>query len=210
MATIVLNAEPREKLGGSSSEVLRRAGRVPGVLYGHGEPTTSFHVKALDLRPLVYTAETHTIQLNIAGKSSNAILREIQFHPVTDRVTHIDLVKLHAGEKIKVDVPVSIKGSSVGARDGGIIDVVLHKLTVECLPDAIPEHIDVDITDLRIGHAIHVHELADHPTYKVMGDETAVIVACTPPKNVEEPVAGAAAAIAEPEQIQAKGKKEEE
>lgn len=209
MATIVLNAEPRTKLGGSTAEQIRREGRVPGVIYGHGEPSVPFTVKALDLRPLIYTNETHTIQLNLGGKSTRAILREVQFHPVTDRIRHIDLVALHAGEKIKVEVPIVIKGSSVGQRDGGIIDFTLHKLTVECLPDAIPEHIDVDITDLRIGHAVHVSELPDHPTYRVLADESAVIVACVPPKAHEETTTEAAA-ITEPEQIQAKGKKEEE
>ncbi len=209
MATIQLAAEKREKLGGSSAEVLRRQGRVPGVIYGHGEPAIPFHVKELALRPLIYTQETHTISLTIDGKSTSCILREVQFNPVTDRVRHIDLVALHAGEKIKVDVPVVISGTAIGVRDGGIIDTVIHKLQVECLPDDIPEHIDVDIKDLKIGHSIHVKDLAEHPTYTIMGEPSAVIVACVPPKQAADDTA-AAPAITEPEQIQAKGKKEEE
>jgi large subunit ribosomal protein L25 len=206
MASITLNAEAREKLGGSTAEQLRREGRVPGVIYGHGETTTTFHVKELDLRPLIYTHETHTINFVLGGKTSRAILREVQFHPVTDRVRHIDLVALHAGEKIKVEVPLNLKGTSQGAKDGGVIDHILHKITIEVLPDAIPEHIDVDVTDLRIGHSIHLNELPAHPEYKIIGDETAVIVACTPPKTGDTT---ASAEVTEPEQIQAKGKKDE-
>ena len=211
MAEIQLKAEKREKLGGSTAEQLRRKGRVPGVLYGHGENSIPFHVKDLDLRPLIYTHETHTISLNLDGKSSRCILREVQFHPVTDRVSHIDLIALHAGEKIRVDIPVSLEGTAAGVKDGGIVDFVLHKLAIDVLPDAIPEHISIDIRGLTIGHSIHVKDLGVNPNYTILADEHAVIVACVPPKAAEEPAAGETAAqITEPEQIQAKGKKEDE
>lgn len=210
MSSIKLTAEPRQNLGGSHAEQLRRQGRVPGVIYGHGEATTTFHVKELDLRPLIYTQETHTIDFTLGGKSSRAILREVQFHPVTDRVRHIDLVVLHAGEKVKVEVPFVMKGSAPGQRDGGILDITLHKVTVEALPDALPEHIDVDISNLKMGQSIHVNELPEHPGFKILGDEAAVIVACHHPKNAaDDTTAAAGDAIAEPEQIQAKGKKDE-
>lgn len=210
MADIILNAEARTKLGGSSASQLRTAGRVPGVLYGHGEPSTAFHVKELDLRPLVYTNETHLVKLSIGGTSSRCILREIQFDPVSDRVTHIDFVKLHEGEKIRVEVPVNLIGQSVGVKDGGIIDHILHKLSINAEPDAIPSHIDVDISDLKIGHGVHVKDLPAHSGYTINADETAVIVSCTPPKVETAATPGAAAEVTEPEQIQAKGKKEEE
>jgi len=207
MASIQLQAEKRTKLGGSTSAQLRRQGRVPGVVYGHGEETTPFHVKELALRSLIYTHETHTISLDLDGKITNCILREVQWDPVTDRVIHIDLVALHAGEKIRVDIPFNLVGTAAGVKDGGILDFVLHKVTIDVLPDAIPEHIDVDITDLRIGHSIHVSDLPAHPSYTILADETAVIVTCTPPKTGDTE---AAATITEPEQIQAKGKKEDE
>jgi large subunit ribosomal protein L25 len=210
MATIELDAVKREKLGGSTAEELRRKGRVPGVVYGHGEASVPFHVKELSLRPLIYTQETHTINLNLDGATTRCILREVQFHPVTDRVRHIDLIALHAGEKIKVDIPIVITGTAAGVKDGGIVDFVLHKLSVEVLPEAIPEHISVDIRDLKIGHSVHVKDLPSHPTYTILGDQNAVIVACVPPKAATETTEVAAAVVTEPEQIQAKGKKEEE
>src|SRR5947207_10233472 len=108
MADIILKAEPRTKMGGSNAKTLRKQGRVPGVLYGHGEPSIAFHVKELDLRPLIYTQETHIVSVNLDGKLTRSILREVQFDPISDRVSHIDLIILVAGEKVKIDVPVSL------------------------------------------------------------------------------------------------------
>jgi large subunit ribosomal protein L25 len=210
MADLNIAAEPRTKLGGSTASALRREGRVPGVLYGHGEPSIAFHVKELELRSLIYTNETHVVKLSLDGTDSRCILREVQFDPVTDRVTHIDFVMLHEGEKIKIDVPVLITGQSVGVRDGGIIDHIMHKLTIDVLPDQIPQSIEVDITNLTIGHGIHIKDLPSTDAYTILADENAVIVACAAPKVEAEPVPGAAPEITEPEQIQAKGKKEEE
>lgn len=210
MADILLKAEARSNLGGSTARSLRNSGRVPGVLYGHGEASIPFHVKELDLRPLIYTRETHIVNLNLDGKETKSILREVQFDPITDRVRHIDLIILHAGEKVKLDVPVALIGTAAGVKDGGIIDFVMHKLTINVLPDKIPQQIEVDVTELKIGHGVHIKDLPVNEAYSILGDENAVIVACVAPKVVEEPVPGATPEITEPEQIQAKGKKEEE
>jgi large subunit ribosomal protein L25 len=210
MADIILKAESRSKLGGSSANHLRASGRVPGVLYGHGEPSVAFHVKELDLRPLVYTNETHLVKLSIGADEARCILREIQFHPISDRVTHIDFVKIHAGETIRVEVPVNLVGQSIGVKDGGIIDHIMHKLSINAEPDAIPAHIDVDITNLKIGHGVHVKDLPAHPGYTINGEDSAVIVACAAPKVEVATTPGATPEVTEPEQIQAKGKKEEE
>lgn len=209
MSDILLKAEPRTALGGATAKSLRASGRVPGVLYGHGEASTAFHVKELDLRPLIFTQETHVVKLALGGAETRCILRDVQFDPISDRVNHIDLLILHAGEKISIDIPVIITGSSVGVRDGGIVDHVLHKLTISVLPDSIPESITVDISDLKIGQSIHVKELPPTEKYTVLGDETSVIVAVVPPKITEEAVVPQTEVV-EPEQIQAKGKKEEE
>ncbi|MEI8135370.1 MAG: 50S ribosomal protein L25 [bacterium] len=209
MADIILNAEARTQLGGSTARTLRNSGRVPGVLYGHGEASTPFHVKELDLRPLIYTKETHVVNLNLGGKSTKSILREVQFDPLSDRVTHIDLIILHAGEKIRIDVPVQLVGTAAGVKDGGIIDFVLHKLSINVLPDQIPQHIEVNVADMKIGHGIHIKELPANPAYTILGDENAVIVACVAPK-VADATATPGTEIVEPEQIQAKGKKDEE
>src|SRR5437016_2815023 len=117
MAELIISAKKREKLGGSTANQLRNTGRVPGVIYGHGEPSVAFHVKELDLRPLIYTHETHTVSLDLDGTALKCILRDVQFHPVTDRVSHIDFVAIHAGEKIKIDVPLNLVGTAAGTKD---------------------------------------------------------------------------------------------
>jgi large subunit ribosomal protein L25 len=210
MAEIVLNAEKRTKLGGGTANQLRAQGRVPGVAYGHGEASVPFHVKELDLRPLIYTNETHTISLKVDGQALRCIMREVQFHPVTDRVTHVDLITIHAGEKLKLDVPVNLIGTAPGVKDGGALDFVLHKLHVEVLPDQIPEHIDVDISNLKIAQSIHIGDIAVNANFNILGDPKAVIVTVAPPKAAEEVTATAEAVVTEPEQIKAKGKKDEE
>ena len=209
MAELKINAEKREKLGGSTALQLRNKGRVPGILYGHGEPSIAFHIKELDLRPLIYTNETHTISLNLDGQTTRAILREVQFHPVTDRVSHVDFIVIHAGEKIKIEVPVKLVGTATGVKDGGVLDFVMHKLMIEVLPDEIPEHIDLDISGLKIGHSLHVSNLPANPSYTIIADPHAVIAIVAAPKAAEEVVAAVDAVVAEPEQIK-KGKKEEE
>ncbi|SRR5579883_1548230 len=210
MAELTLNAEKRSKLGGSTANQLRNQGRVPGIIYGQGEPSIAFHVKELDLRSLIYTHETHTVKLTLDGETLRCILREVQFHPVTDRVSHIDLIKILAGQKIKIDVPINLVGSPAGVKDGGVMDFVLHKLSIECLPDAIPEHIDVNVADLKIGHSIHVSDLPENPAYTITADSHAVIVTVAAPKTADETAPTAETVITEPEQIKAKGKKEEE
>ena len=211
MAELTINAKKREKLGGSSASQLRQLGRVPGIIYGHGEASIPFHVKELDLRPLIYTNETHTVNLDLDGKAMRCILRQVQFHPVTDRVSHIDFILIHAGEKIKIEVPVNLVGTAAGVKDGGILDFVLHRLSIEVLPDAIPQHIDLDISGLKIGHSLHVSDVAVQGGYTILADPHAVIATVAPPKAAEEVVAAPeAAVITEPEQIKAKGKKEEE
>ncbi len=209
MSELTINAESRKKLGGSTALQLRQQGRVPGILYGHGEPSIPFHVKELDLRPLIYTNETHTVNLNLDGRPQRCILREVQFHPVTDRVSHIDLIIIHADEKIRIDVPVKLVGTAAGVKDGGVMDFSLHKLSIEVLPDSIPEHIELDISNLKIGHSLHVSDLPSNDAYTIATDSHAVIVTIAAPKAAEEVVAPTDAVVAEPEQIK-KGKKEEE
>ena len=210
MAELTISAKKREKLGGSSALQLRQSGRVPGIIYGHGEPSIPFHVKELDLRSLIYTNETHTVNLELDGSPMRCILREVQFHPVTDRVSHIDLIIIRAGEKIKIDVPVNLIGTAAGVKDGGVMDFSLHRLSIEVLPDAIPQHIDLDISSLKIGHSLHVSDIPSQPGYTIATDPHSVIVTIAAPKAAEEVVAAPETVITEPEQIKAKGKKEEE
>lgn len=160
MAEITLNATIRDYKGRSKSNTARRAGKVPGVFYHGSDKNIPIEVEALDLRSLIYTPETHIVDLRFSdGTREAAILREVQFDPITDRIMHIDLVGVVRGQKMKFEVPISLEGQAEGVRAGGVMTQTLYKVEVECLPKDLPEHITVDVTQLHAGTAITVADL---------------------------------------------------
>jgi large subunit ribosomal protein L25 len=160
VAEITLKAKIRDYKGRTASNAARRAGKVPGVFYLGSEKNISIEVEALDLRHLVYTSETHIVDLQFSdGTSEAAVLREVQFDPITDRMVHFDLIGVIRGQKMKFEVPVVLEGSSEGMRLGGVLQQTLHKLEVECDPKNLPEHISVDISQLKIGESMLVGDL---------------------------------------------------
>lgn len=178
MSEILLSAQRREA-GRSNARVLRRQGIVPGVYYYHGEEPIPVAATELALRPLIYTAESHVVRLRLDdGVEKTCVLKDISFHPLSDRPTHFDLQGVAADEKIRVEVPVALVGQSIGHRDGGVVDFVLHKVEIECLPGDLPEHIEVDITNLAIGDAVHVGDLTSDK-YAFVAAPDATIVAVT-------------------------------
>ena len=145
MSEVLLEARRREP-GRSAARALRRQGVVPGVFYFHGEEPIAVAATELALRPLIFTAESHIVRLRLDdGVEKTCILKEVTFDPITDRATHFDLQGVAANERVRVEVPVALTGSSVGVREGGIVDQILYKLEIECLPKDLPEHIDVDM-----------------------------------------------------------------
>jgi len=209
MKKIVLSASKRMTGNKSLINQARKSGKIPGVFYSvHHEPM-SIEVAENILNPLVFTAKTHLIGLELEGKEeSECILKDVQFDPVTDRVIHFDLIGLTKGETIEVEVPVKIIGSAIGIKDGGILQQVLHKVQVECLPKDIPDHIEVEVTNLKIGASVHIKDL-QLEAIKFTNLPDSVIVSVTHPKVEKEPVAGETAEITEPEVI-GKGKPSEE
>jgi len=159
MSEIVLQVRRREP-GRSNARKLRRESQVPGIYYFHGAEPISICAAELALRPLVYTTESHIVRMTLDdGTEKSCVLKDVDFDPVTDRVVHFDLQGVAADETIRVEIPVVLVGSAIGARNGGIVDWVLHRLEIECLPQHLPEHIDVDISDVEIGGAVHVSDL---------------------------------------------------
>jgi large subunit ribosomal protein L25 len=185
---------------------------IPGVYYVHGETNIPITVNEKSLKPLIYTSDTHVINLKLNdtdGKS--CILRDIQFDPVTDRPVHFDLQGLRADEKISIEVPIVVTGGTpLGVREGGILQHVMHRLKIACLPKDIPEHIEVNAGELKMNHFIHVRDLKIE-TLTILENPDNSIVGVVPPTIEKEPAAGEAVAEApaEPEVI-AKGKKPEE
>ncbi len=211
MEKSILEAEVRETGTKRASKLVRNNGRVPGVYYSKHDAPIHFSVTEKAIKPLVYTAETHLVSLKVDGKELDCVLKDIQFDPITDKVVHFDLIGLTSGETFQLEVPVQLHGTPVGIKEGGIIQHLIHKLEIECLPKDIPQRIDIDITELNIGDSIHVEDLKiENITF--LNPEDSVIVLVAHPKVEKEPVEGEETAgeeSAEPEVI-GKGKGEEE
>lgn len=211
MSELMLNAELREQTG-KRAKLVRHAGRVPGVFYAHGQKNISIEVEKLSLDPLVFTSETHIIDLRLKdGTSKKCILRDVQFDPVTDRPVHFDLQGLLENEKLTIEIPISLTGGiPKGVRDGGTLQHIIHKLKVSCLPKDIPGKIEINVVDLAINHSIHVRDL-QVPNVTILENADSPVVAVIPPTVLKEaePAAAAEEAAKEPE-VLAKGKKAEE
>lgn len=211
MHEITLEAEIRTA-SGNKAHRLRREGKVPGIFYIHGEDNIAVAVPERSLHQLIYTSETHVIKLKLNdGKQKNCILRDIQFDPVTDRPLHVDFQGLRADEKLTLEIPLVITGGiPQGVRDGGVLQHVMHKLRIACLPKDIPDHIEVNAETLAINHSIHVRDLKlENVTVLVDADSTVVAVIPPTVEKVVEPGVVPAEEITEPEVI-GKGKKEAE
>lgn len=211
MSEITLTAALRKETG-KQNRALRAGGRVPGIYYGHGQPNVSLSLSEKDLQPLFRTSATHLINLKMEdGSSHMCILRDIQFDPVTDRPVHFDLFGLNAEEELTIEVPVALKGTPVGVKDGGTLQQVIHRLKISCLPKNIPDHVEVNVTELKINTSVHVKDLTI-PNVKILENANSTVAACVPPTILKEAEPGTVAVAetpAEPEVI-ARGKKPEE
>ena len=205
MASKNLTAQPRTETGKGAARTSRREGRIPGIIYGHGRDPQPLSLDSREVEKLLGSVtESTVIELALGGKTLRTLVREVQRHPFKRQVLHVDFQELVAGEHIIVNIPLRFVGIAEGVRvGGGIMDTTLRELECEVDPSSIPDHIDVDITDLGIGHPLHVRDLTLPPSIlKVLDDEDASIVVVAPPR-METPVAGVEviAAPAEPEVI---------
>lgn len=211
MSEITLKVEKRSEFKRSISRQMRKAGFVPGVYYIHGGENIAIKAPELSLRSIVFTTESNIVNLEVEGEAKpySCILKDVQFDPLTSRLIHFDLIGLKEGEMINLEIPVALHGNAPGVKDGGLLQFVLHRLEVKCLPQNIPSHIDIDISNMKIGDSVKVADLK-HDNYEILNDESAVVVSVVPPTTTaadETPAETDAAA--EPEVI-SKGKKEEE
>lgn len=158
MKVVSLSGSPRENVGKKDASALRAAGQVPCVIYG-GKEQVHFSIDAIALGKVVYTPEVYKIEVEVAGKTYSTILKDLQFHPVTDAVIHADFLELIPGKAIKAELPVRISGNSIGVRNGGRLAVNFRRLQVMGVPENFPEAIEVDITKLRIGQDIRIQDV---------------------------------------------------
>jgi large subunit ribosomal protein L25 len=211
MATASLNATPRLETGKGVARSLRRDGQVPGVIYGHKRDAQPLAVNARDLERLLEKVTVSTvIELNLGGITTRTLIREIQRHPYKKQFIHIDFQELVAGEKVTVQVPLVFHGTPEGVKaGGGLLDVILHEVTVRADAASIPDHIDVDIANVVIGHPLHLGEITLPAGVEVVGDEEQAVVIVSAPRAQEETPTVATEAVAEPELIR-KPKADEE
>jgi large subunit ribosomal protein L25 len=211
METTKLKASERKDFSKSETRRIRNEGFIPGVFYSKNNQLIHINVADKAINPLVFTAKTHLISLELEGHDEyECIIKDVQFHPVTDKVIHFDLLGLTKGEKIKLEIPVQLVGSPVGLKEGGVIQHVMHKIEVECLPRNIPEHITIDISGLNLNDSVHISDLK-YDDIAFTDSQDSLIVQVTHAKVKEEAAPAAEAVVeetAEPEVI-AKGKKEE-
>lgn len=196
MEILTIQAKRREP-GKKTARAARRAGEVPCILYGPSIDNVSFQVPEITLKPLIFTSETHRVEVKVDRKKWTCILKHIDFHPLSDTPIHADFQVLVKGSKITMMVPVQYHGVPVGQiEDGGDTQVIAHELEVTCLPDNIPSHIDVDVTSLRIGDSIHIGNLSVEGV-EFTGSADRTIVTVVAPRVVEEPEVELEAGLAE-------------
>lgn len=213
-ASASLKAQERSGTGKGAARKARAAGRIPAVLYGHGEATRLLTVDAHELEILFSRvhAENTVIEMAIEGEKRpvRALVREVQKHAHRNQTLHVDFYQIHAGERITVNVPIRLVGAAAGVKAGGLMQHAMAEIEVRCLADAIPETIDVDVSPLGIGDSLHVRDIVPPAGVELHVDRDRTVCSVMPPIVGEVEVAEVVEeAAAEPEVI-GKGKAEAE
>jgi len=159
MQSITIKGSKRESVGKKATKALRNADKVPCVLYG-GEQPIHFSANEISFKPLVYTPNVYTATIELDnGESYNAIIQDIQFHPVSDRILHVDFYQLHDDKPVTMNIPVKLEGIPVGVKNGGVLRFPNRKLSITALPKDLPDFINLNIEKLKIGDKLLVGEV---------------------------------------------------
>jgi len=218
MEELFLEAESREELGRIKVKHLRDSGFIPAVVYAEGKKSSSVKVSNSALLKLIHQHRIEGVVINLKIKASGKVsdskkhsstaclIKEIQYDPVHGDIIHVDFNEISLTEVIKVNVPVESKGEPIGVKqEGGSLEHILWEIEVECLPTVIPEKIEVDVAQMKIGDSIHVKELSIPSQVKVLSDLEAVVISVSAPMKEEEPAAPVEGEeIQEPEVIKEK------
>src|SRR6266566_5783815 len=206
MAQVVsLPASPRVTTGKGPARQARFRGQVPAVLYGRGRPTQALAVESQALEKALAGIEPEStiIELAVDGKKTQALIREIQRHPIRPDIIHVDFYEIHAQQKVTLKVPVHLVGAPDGVRNaGGVLDQVTRDVEIEVLPEHIPDRVELDVTALKIGDSLHTRDLSI-PNAVILTGADLTIATVVPPRaeEVAAPAAETATEVAEPEQI---------
>jgi large subunit ribosomal protein L25 len=208
MEIITLKGERREPHGSRAAARLRRRGLIPGIVYGHQKPADAVAIDRQEVERYVERG-AHLVRLQFDGQSETCLIKEVQFDAVGLQAIHIDLTRVDLTERVRVKVPIELRGTAKGAAEGGVVNQQLMELEVECVVTAIPSSIRVPLADLGLNQMLHVRELVLPEGVRAMNEPESIVAICrehlVEVAPVEAPVEGAA----EPEVIE-KGKKEAE
>ena len=186
MKSITINGSKRESVGKKATKALRNAGQIPCVLYGVEGNPLHFAAEELAFQHLVYTPDVHTVKIKLkSGESYNAILQDIQFHPLTDAILHIDFYEIFEDRPITMEIPVHTEGIARGVKNGGVLRYNLRRLKVRGLPGLLPDYITADVTKLKIGQKLYVTAVASDD-YKIQHPENTVICQVRTSRNLVE------------------------
>ena len=173
MKSITIKGSERESVGKVSTKALRNAGAVPCVLYGGNQPV-HFSADEKAFKALVYTPNAHTVVIDLGEKTFNAVLQDIQVHPVSDRILHIDFFQLNESKEITMEVPVKIVGTSPGVLLGGDLRLNQRRLKVKALPKNLPDYVEANISELQMGNKLYVTKVVAN-NFKLMHPDNTVI-----------------------------------
>jgi large subunit ribosomal protein L25 len=210
---VALGAQRRSDAGKGAARQLRMTGRIPAVIYGHGREPESLTLGEAELERVLTGLEVGSavFDLDVEGAPVKALVREIQRHPFRAKILHVDFLEIRAGEKITLQLAVHLTGAPDGVRNGGgVLDQALREVQIRVLPTDIPDRLDADVTELRVGQSLHVSDLRI-PNAEILTDPGTTICSVVAPKLEAEPVEGAVetAEVVEPELIR-KPKDEDE
>ena len=186
MKSVSLDGIARVKLGKSFSKEMRKNGQVPCVIYG-GAKESPIHIgiESKHLKKVIFTPNVYKLNISVEKESYEAIIRDIQFHPVNDEIIHVDFLQLKEGKLVSLEIPVKLTGNSIGVLNGGKLNLVMRKLIIRALPNHIPDDIEIDISEMRIGHSKRIEDI-DLDNIEFLHPDSLVVVAIKTARAVVE------------------------
>ena len=186
MKSVSLDGIARVKLGKSFSKEMRKNGQVPCVIYG-GSQESPIHIgiESNQLKKVIFTPNVYKLNISVEKESYEAIIRDIQFHPVNDEIIHVDFLQLKEGKLVSLEIPVKLTGNSIGVLNGGKLNLVMRKLIIRALPNHIPDDIKIDISEMRIGHSKRIEDI-DLDNIEFLHPNSLVVVAIKTARAVVE------------------------
>jgi len=186
MKSVSLNGIARVDLGKKFSKKIRKNGEVPCVIYSKKKEPAHISINYNELRKVVYNPNVFILSITVGENTFNTIIRDIQFHPISDNILHVDFLELKENELVSLEIPVQLTGNSIGVRNGGQLNLVMRKLLIKSFPKNIPDKIEVDITNMRIGNSIRILDLNNEDFQFLQPENVVVVILKTAINIIEE------------------------